>query len=396
MLLYLLLGLRMEVTEENADEYRSIVAKVPAFLFFYSERCGHCRHVHPTVTELGNKYENDTDILIAEFNCGRLPCHNFTRVQYYPTFAIRYNGTTMKVRLERNLDAFIETVESVKSWDPNFKCRRYFNQSDDYPFFIISYNMEQAAACDELMKLQKRLSKAAEGKLLLAERTEKPRMLVSYDKQKAFEYEGSLDDANIVWFITDHLHTALGAWKVEKQWKLIRYRRVGFFVHTDDRQIHRATYTANTLFPKVAIARISGAEYQKEYPSFDPEKDAPAFGLFSKDGSKYVLYKNVNFNTDFAKEITDLIDSGDDSSMNIPFKHFVQNARPDMSGAPQRTSKLYIFLVGLLICVIFLIIALLKSLLCGSRRKVRRLLARNSVVSRLARRVMPKDSLADV
>ena len=386
----------MEVTEETADEYRSIVSKVPAFLFFYSERCGHCRHVHPAVTALGDKYQDDPDILIAEFNCGHVPCHNFTRVQYYPTFAIRYNGTTMKVRLDRNLEAFVEAVESVKAWDPNFKCRRYFHQSDDYPFFIFSYNMEQQAACDELMKLQRRLSKAAEGKLLLAERTEKPRMLVSYDKQKEFEYEGSLDDANIVWFITDHLHAALGTWKVERQWKLIRYRRVGFFVHTDDRQVHRATYTANTLFPKIAIARVSGADFQKEYPSFDPEKDAPAFGLFSKDGSKYVLYKNVNFNTDFAKELTDLIDSGDDSSMNISFKHFVPNARPDMSGAPRRTSKVRIFIVGLVICALFIGVALLRTRLFGNHRSVRRLLARNPAVAKLARRVMPRDNLSDV
>ena len=406
MLLCLLLGLQMEVTEENADEFRSLISTIPAFMFFYSERCGHCRHVHPAVKELGEKFKDDQDVLIAEFNCGTMPCHKFTRVQYYPTFALHFNGVTSKVRLDRTLETFIDVVNSLKSWDPNFKCKRYFNQSDDYPFFIISYDKEQDEACEELQKLLKRMPKVAEPKMLLAQKTEKPKMTVLYDKEKTFDYEGTVGDANIVPFVTDYLHTALGAWNISKQWTLIRYRRLGFFVYNEDRECHRALYTSHYMFPKIATARISSANFQNYDPTFDPTKDAPAFGLFSRDTSHFVLYKNVNMNTKFADELFALIDSGDDSNMTIPFKDFVPNAKKPISkqrvkaaAAPVKTKPKRdprIIIIGILVFLIIGMIVYIKVAFFSDQRAVRRLFRGKSLASKVAKKFVPKDAVSDV
>nr|ADZ76593.1 protein disulfide isomerase [Conus betulinus] len=83
------------------------------FVEFYAPWCGHCKQLAPIWDELGEKYKDSKDIVVAKMDATaneieEVKVQSFPTLKYFPKDseeAVDYNG-------ERTLDAFIKFLES--------------------------------------------------------------------------------------------------------------------------------------------------------------------------------------------------------------------------------------------------------------------------------------------
>lgn len=86
------------------------------FVKFYAPWCGHCKRLAPAWGELGQSFENDSDVVIAHVDCtkAKAVCTE-AKIGGYPTLKLFYDGEEIEAyRGGRDLSALREYISSQK------------------------------------------------------------------------------------------------------------------------------------------------------------------------------------------------------------------------------------------------------------------------------------------
>ena len=96
-----------------ADQFDEIVYNndKDVFVEFYAPWCGHCKRLGPTWSELGTKYTNDDNVVIAKFDAtaNDIPPSTPWSITSFPTIKIQPAGTKEWINYEG--DRSIESLE---------------------------------------------------------------------------------------------------------------------------------------------------------------------------------------------------------------------------------------------------------------------------------------------
>lgn len=101
------------LTPSNFDEVVKNSGKV-VFVKFYAPWCGHCKHLAPTYKSLGDVFQEETGVIIAELDAD---AHRDVAQTYgvtgFPTLKIFVNGEPKDYNGDRSLEDMVEFVNNA-------------------------------------------------------------------------------------------------------------------------------------------------------------------------------------------------------------------------------------------------------------------------------------------
>eukprot|EP01025_Chloroclados_australasicus_P045256 TRINITY_DN49405_c1_g1_i2.p4 TRINITY_DN49405_c1_g1~~TRINITY_DN49405_c1_g1_i2.p4 ORF type:complete len:146 (+),score=12.42 TRINITY_DN49405_c1_g1_i2:267-704(+) len=103
------------VVDLTSDNFAEKIAEKVAFIKFYAPWCGHCKNLAPTWAQLGDKFANDSDIIIAHVDCTlhKGVCAQ-AEVKGYPTLKAFINGEEYKAYSgARDLNSLTKFIKEV-------------------------------------------------------------------------------------------------------------------------------------------------------------------------------------------------------------------------------------------------------------------------------------------
>jgi hypothetical protein len=321
LFLSLALGLRMTITNDNLPEMKNLSESIPVFGFFHTRMCGHCLHVEPVWANLTELYENDTSILLVDSECNthRQACDNISRMPSMPTFVLIYNNRTFHIRIEnRSVANFARIIEEVKDWNPALPCSRWFNQTNGYPYLIVSFPDDEVTSCNKLIELQWRIP-SLHYRILLGKPDDGDKVRFVKGKDMVRPWNGPLDDEFIA-FAQDHLHPSIGFWPLEEG-KQIVHRRLGLYIYNSSSEIKEGEDFAKNQSDNYAFTRMNLSAFQADYPEIVFEDDdTPALAIFNREQTAFYLMKSVLFDLDMKDYFTEMVNAWDLEDPLIPRK----------------------------------------------------------------------------
>jgi hypothetical protein len=321
LVLAAIFGLRMTVTNDNWPEMKNLSESVPVFGFFHTRTCGHCTHVEPIWANLTALYENDTSILLIDSECttDRQACDNISRMPAMPTFVLIYNNRTSNIRVEdRSVENFVSLIEEIKGWDARIPCYRWFNQTNAYPYLVVSFPGDELRACNKLIELQWRIP-SLHYRVLLGKPEEAQKVVFVKEKDAFQEWTAPLDDEFIT-FALDHLHPSIGSWPLEEG-KYIVHRRLGLYIYNASSELKEGEDFAKNQSDQYAFTRMTLSDFQADYPDVEFEADdTPALAVFNKEQTAFYLMKSVLFDSDLKIYFAEMINAWDFEDPLIPRK----------------------------------------------------------------------------
>jgi hypothetical protein len=178
-------------------------------------------------------------------------CEGATKINGYPTFIIVHSGAVYQARVEQMLESFSELIEGLKALDPMVTGRRDFRQWANCPVIAISFRVDDAAACAQLIDIGRSLPNSTEH-LLLGIRRNATKMAAYVSRDFYSEWQGVVGDPSILVYVRDYLHVLLSNRDMAEP-ELILIRCFGFMVQTGS---HKSGALLSTFESKTT--RITG------------------------------------------------------------------------------------------------------------------------------------------
>jgi thiol-disulfide isomerase/thioredoxin len=340
-----LLSLRKNLTLENREEILAIAQTVPVFGFLHSHNCGHCKKVYPVWDELSILYENSPSILLVNCDCAedKQPCEAIINVTGFPTFFVTFQGQLHRVHPERTLERFIMLIETLRSFDPTLPCPRYFAQEGNFPLIAISMPDDDQTACGMLESIAQKVPRAA-GHLQLALRGEfKAAVTLSAKYASEFEPIGNLETAIV--FVKDHLHLSMSNWSMQEVDEIL-WRRAGFLIYTDERDVARAHHFGMMLSDIWCFGLMPWDRFQVLYPRVVlQDSDLPAIAILNREHTKFGVITKVDFRDETQGQFEALANGTDVWDTTIPFEKEKPPAKVESDGTSAVIWNLIVLLV---------------------------------------------------
>jgi hypothetical protein len=321
MNLLFLLSLKLSLTEDTYDEMVNLSKTLPVLGLFSSYMCGFCAVLQPTWDKLAAIYENDTAVLLAHCDCYHHPtvCAKVSYIPRHPTFVIIIGNATMQIATERTLESLTTLTENLKGVDITLPCRRYFNQTEDYPYVIVSYPDETKAACEKLLQVSNRIPGFGH-RFLLADSTPEMRLRIQGTKTRVSVYNESVNATSILAVALDYFHPSLVEWPMDRM-KYIVVRRFAFFVGEGDKGTFRFKTFVQTHWENWCFALFNYSVFRRGYPEIEVNESLlPALGVMNREKTKFKLFQNISLNDQFREMFDNLTTNEDESEMDIVYR----------------------------------------------------------------------------
>jgi hypothetical protein len=321
MLISAILSLRMVITNENQPEMMRLSATIPVLGFFHTRRCGHCTVVEPVWANLTERYENDSSLLLVDCECTENlgACDKTSRMASFPTFLLIHNGNTAHIRIEnRTLENFVDIVEEIKGWNPEVPCQRWFNQTDRYPYLVLSWPDDEITACNKLIELESRIPGFAY-RMFLGKREDEMKVTFIMQKHDFQPYLGPLDD-EFISYANDYLHPSIGSWPVEES-ETITHRRFGILIYNESSQLRSAQEFGRNQSANYAFTSMNLTTFLADYPQLAfEEDDLPALAVFNTEKTSFVIVLGASFDQKLKDYFGEMVHAWDMEEPMIPRK----------------------------------------------------------------------------
>jgi len=121
MILCFLVNTWISIDRNNWSNLSNQYQNTPVLIMCHTPWCSHCKKSLPIFRSLGEKFENNSKIVMGAIGCDleKELCNKLS-VSQYPSFVILYNGETKHVHSffsEKSLDDYIKRIISIENGD---------------------------------------------------------------------------------------------------------------------------------------------------------------------------------------------------------------------------------------------------------------------------------------
>jgi hypothetical protein len=266
------------------------------------------------------KYANDTSVLIVDCDChdDRTACELTTPVYRLPTFFLIYRAKLMQIRIERTFKDFVDLIEKVKSLDRSIPCPYHFNQSDEYPYIIVSGPEEPSVVCERIHELSAQIPESKD-RILLGDRTDRASVVVQHEKEEFLRYTGDGSFESVLAFGQDYIHKSFGGWPLSES-RLLTHRRFGYLLMLHDWHLQSGERFIMSQWEKWCFWLMNASIFRDVYPQIEiNDSELPSLAVFNKERSRFRVLRSPAFGPEL-KEVFDNISAvDDDPEMVFPF-----------------------------------------------------------------------------
>jgi hypothetical protein len=265
------------------------------------------------------KYENDTSVLIVDCDChdDRRACDLTTPVYHYPTFFLIYQQKLMHIEIDRFFDTFVGLIEKLKAMNHSITCRRHFNQSDEYPYIIVS-GPDESSVCERIRELSSHVPGSSD-RILLGERAERMSIVVQHDHEEFLTYTGDDSFDSVVEFAQDYIHRSFVGWPLSES-RLLTYRRFGYLLMLNDWHLRAGERFILNQWRKWCFWLVDANIFQELYPQIQFNKsELPSLAIFNKERSRFRFLKKPVFGPELQELFDQIYATDDDPEMVFPF-----------------------------------------------------------------------------
>jgi thiol-disulfide isomerase/thioredoxin len=290
--MWLFIALRRTFTTETEHSFRRELLTTPAFLLMYTPHCSFCKALLPIWSDLGDRYENESSVIIAQVDCSLYDdiCARFASSRGLPSLYTIKKGRTQVIRPERSMNAFVKIVEELKSTASSIQCARYPAEYDStFPFFVFrSNNLSDEEVCTNLLRILSILPESQD-RLYYESPAPNTSYIAHLTDSVSVEYFGRYTYSEMIRFTKDYLMTPFGYWRVDDG--PISTRRFVFVVHEGGGVLQS--------FLPIAVARIRevvvGSLRYDDFRAVEPNVtfQTPAVFILNVRKSRFAIAEKV-------------------------------------------------------------------------------------------------------